>query len=326
MSAEQVYPYGQGGEWLKCALHTHSTVSDGTLSPTYLLKSYEESGFDVVAITDHWRLTEVPSTESLITLPSAELGFDLKYPAYPTQSGEFLVYGISDLPDDPGGNRANWQFNEEENWEARTFPDITTAMRWADSQGAVSYIAHPYWNELSIDDLVESEGFAGIEVFNGSAEVECGRGDSSTWWDVLLRHGRRPFGIGTDDQHYPLFELGLAWTMVNVKERTQSAVLEALRTGAAYFSHGPEIYDIVRDGDAVEVSCSPARSVILHMEREYGVSVSVGRGGRRNGRILETSPDGLITRVRLEPNHPESIYRRISVVDSAGHRAWSNPL
>jgi hypothetical protein len=114
--------------------------------------------------------------------------------------------------------------------------------------------------------------------------------------------------------------------MVNVQERTQAAVLEALRTGAAYFSHGPSILDIVRDGDAVEISCSPARSVILHMEQEYGVSVSVGRGGRRNGRILETSPEGLITRVRIEPNHPDSLYRRISVVDAQGQRAWSNPI
>ena len=88
----------------------------------------------------------------------------------------------------------------------------------------------------------------------------------------------------------------------------------------------PSIHEIVRDGDAIEVSCSPARSVILHMEQEYGVSVSIGRGGRRNGRILQTSPEGLITRVRIEPNHPESLYRRISVVDSQGHRAWSNPL
>jgi hypothetical protein len=86
------------------------------------------------------------------------------------------------------------------------------------------------------------------------------------------------------------------------------------------------IHEIIRDGDAIEVACSPVRSVILHMEQEFGVSVSVGRGGRRNGTILQTSPDGLITRVRIEPNHPDSIYRRISLIDVEGRRAWSNPI
>ncbi|MEI8058398.1 MAG: CehA/McbA family metallohydrolase [Actinomycetes bacterium] len=326
MSTPTTNPFELPGEWLKCALHTHSTESDGTLAPRHLVQSYAEAGFDVVAITDHWRRTVVPSTDRLITIPSAELGFDLKYPGYPRQSGEFLVYGISDLPDDPGGNRDNWMFNAEENWEARTFASLSAAMQWSEAHGAVSYVAHPYWNELSIDDLLESEGFAGIEVFNGSAEVENGRGDSSTWWDVLLRNGRRTFGIATDDQHYPLFELGLAWTMLHVVERTPEAVIEALRTGQAYFSHGPSIFDIALDGDAVEVTCSPARSVILHMEQECGVSVSVGANGRRMGQILATDDAGLITRVRLEPDQASPKYRRVSVIDKYGKRAWSNPL
>jgi len=319
-------PFEVEGEWLRCALHTHSTVSDGTLSPRYLAQSYAEAGFDVLAITDHWRRTVVPSTDGLVTIPSAELGFDLKYPNYPRQSGEFLVYGIDDIPEDPGGNRDNWMFNDDENWEVRTFADLTAGVRWADSQGAVVYVAHPYWNGLSVDDLLEAQGFAGLEVFNGSAELETGRGDSSTWWDVLLRQGRRVSGIATDDQHYPLFELGAAWTMVRAKERSQEAVLDALRNGWSYFSAGPRIHDIGVDGDGVEVACSPARSVLLHMEEEQGVSVSVGANGRRMGRILETDGQGLITRVRLESTWTTPFYRRITVVDQHGMRAWSNPF
>jgi len=103
-------------------------------------------------------------------------------------------------------------------------------------------------------------------------------------------------GLGTDDQHYPLFELGAAWTMVRVADRTPEAFLHALRTGATYFSHGPTILDVVVDGTAVEVRCSPARSVVVHQEQEYGVSVTVGANGRRVGRILETDGSGLIRR------------------------------
>jgi hypothetical protein len=323
---ERADPFHSDGVWLKCALHTHSTVSDGTLPPHHLVQSYGEAGFDVVAITDHWRLTITPSTRQVLTIPAAELGFDLAHPNYPRQSGEFLVYGIDHVPDDPGGDRANWMFNAEENWEVRTFESLTVASRWATTQGAVVYVAHPYWNGLSVDDLLETEGYVGLEVFNGSAELETGRGDSSTWWDVLLGRGRPMFGVGTDDQHYPLFELGAAWTMVHAAERSPEAVLDALRTGQSYFSHGPTIHEISQVEGGVEVACSPVRSVVLHREVEHGVSVTVGANGRRMGSILATDDSGLITRAYLERHEPAPAYERVTVIDQLGRKAWSNPL
>ena len=326
MTSGSVGAFAGEGEWLKSALHTHSTVSDGTLAPEHLVQAYAEAGFDAVAITDHWRIARVAPTPSMLTIPAAELGFDLAHPAYPRQTGEFLVYGISDLPEDPGGDKGNWMFNHDENWEVRTFADLSSGVRWADAQGAVVYVAHPYWNGLSIEDIRSGVGFAGIEVFNGSADLECGRGDSSSWWDALLGDGRQVLGLGTDDQHYPLFELGAAWTMVRVADRTPEAFLHALRTGATYFSHGPTILDVVVDGTAVEVQCSPARSVVVHQEQEYGVSVTVGANGRRVGRILETDGSGLITRARVEHGRADALYSRVSVVDAAGRRAWTNPF
>ncbi|MCX6433032.1 MAG: hypothetical protein NTX29_09645 [Actinobacteria bacterium] len=326
MSQEHANPFESEGQWLKCALHTHSSVSDGTLPPDLLARAYEDAGFDVLSITDHWRIAEAPSTDRLLTIPGAELGFDLLKPAYPRQSAEFLVWGIDHLPEDPGGDRDNWCFNAEENWEVRTFPSLTDGASWATGLGAVVYVAHPYWNGLSVEELRESEGYVGLEVFNGSAEIETGRGDSSVWWNALLADGRTVFGIGTDDQHYPLFELGVAWTMVRAADRSVEAVLEALRQGHSYFSHGPSIHHIQANRDYVEVTCSPARSVVLHMEQEYGVSVTIGRNGRRMGRILETDSAGLITRVSLDCDHEAAQYRRVSVIDESGAKAWSNPF
>ncbi len=325
MSTNRPNPFEVGGEWLKCALHTHSTVSDGTLPPHILANAYEEAGFDVLSITDHWRIAEAPSTDRLLTIPGAELGFDLRKPAYPRQPAEFLVWGIDHLPEDPGGDKDNWMFNAEENWEARTFPSLSHGAAWAATMGAVVYTAHPYWNQLSIDDIIDADGIAGIEVFNGSAEEEDGRGDSSVWWDAMLASGKTVFGIGTDDQHYPLFELGLAWTMVRAAERTQEAVLDALRHGQSYFSNGPSIHSIESVEGGVIVECSPARSIRLQREHEHGTNVSVGRGGRRMGAILATDGNGLITRAFLDCD-PNPVYRRVVVVDETGARAWSNPL
>ena len=40
---------------LKCALHTHTTLSDGKLTPIEVIQLYYNSGYRVIAITDHDR-------------------------------------------------------------------------------------------------------------------------------------------------------------------------------------------------------------------------------------------------------------------------------
>ena len=53
-----VETFAREGEWLRCALHAHSTRSDGELAPDALAAHYARAGYDVLAITDHWRRTE----------------------------------------------------------------------------------------------------------------------------------------------------------------------------------------------------------------------------------------------------------------------------
>jgi len=64
------------GVWLKAALHTHTSDTDGELRPEAAAAHYGWAGFDVVAITDHWTLTSVPSTEHLVVITGAELAVD----------------------------------------------------------------------------------------------------------------------------------------------------------------------------------------------------------------------------------------------------------
>ena len=66
-------PFDADGTWLRCALHAHSTNSDGELGPDLLVRHYEWAGFDVLATTDHWVRTDEPSTKRLLVIPSTEL-------------------------------------------------------------------------------------------------------------------------------------------------------------------------------------------------------------------------------------------------------------
>jgi hypothetical protein len=114
--------------------------------------------------------------------------------------------------------------------------------------------------------------------------------------------------------------------MVRAAERSEAAVLEALRQGHTYASAGPQIRDIAVDGTELEVRCSPARAVVMASRYETGWSVMAGgRNRMEEARVLERDDRGLIVRARFTPSI-ELPHRRIVIEDEAGRRAWSNPI
>lgn len=300
-----VSPWSADGEWLRAALHAHTTNSDGELPPRALVKHYARAGYDVLAVTDHWHRSDPPSTDELLVLPSAELNCVLP----DERDGHVLALGIDDALDDLAGER-------------RTLEDTG---KWIEAHGGVAYLAHPYWTGIAPGRLELPPSVLGIEVFNAGCELEIGRGLAGVHWDELLVSGRRCFALATDDSHHPGFDSDLGWTWVRA-QRSVVSVLQALRTGAFYASSGPRIHELeVADG-SVRIACSPAASVILLAGVSGGAAVHAGRLGYRDGgRILRTNDDGLVTEARLA--FPEtSPFARIEVTDARARRAWSNPL
>src|SRR5438552_18723934 len=80
--------------WLRCALHAHTTRSDGELAPQGLAAHYERAGYDVLAITDHWALTDAEPVGDLLVIPSVELNCILPE----ARDGHVLGFGISGEP------------------------------------------------------------------------------------------------------------------------------------------------------------------------------------------------------------------------------------
>jgi hypothetical protein len=315
-------PFDVEGVWLKTALHNHTLRSDGDLEPEAHVRHHEWMGFDVCAITDHWKITKEPSTEHCLVLTGAELAAD-PGPGMDNDS-EILAIGIHDIPEDPGGDEARWA--PIDNYHYKTFPDLSAAAAHITSQGGVAFIAHPYWSGMTLETLMAVEGVVGLEVWNASSERENARGDSSYMWDLALERGPSLWGFATDDSHYPGFDIGDGWTMVRAAERSEASVLEALRRGHTYATNGPRILDVAHDGEALEVRCGPARQVTLASHREHGWAVRADqRGLLQDARILERDDHGLVTRVRFTP--PAGLpYRRLVIEDATGRKAWTNPL
>jgi LSD1 subclass zinc finger protein len=301
----RVGPFATGGEWLRCALHAHTTRSDGELAPDALAAHYARAGYDVLAITDHWRRTDAAG-EGLVVIPSAELNCVLPE----GRDGHVLAYGIDGEPAELGAEYA----------------DLARTAEWVEERGGIAYLAHPYWTGVIPRGLELPPNVYGIEVFNGGCELEIGRGLSSVHWDELLEAGERCFAIATDDSHHPGFDSDLAWTWVRAEERSRRAVLDALRRGAFYSSTGPMVHGLELDSGAVEVRCSPCRSVLLLAGKAAGAAAHSGRLPYcHRGRVLERADDGAITRARLEVPRAAR-YLRVELVDRDGRKAWTNPV
>jgi hypothetical protein len=298
-------PWRSDGDWLRAALHTHTTNSDGELAPRGLARHYGRAGYDVVALTDHWHRSDAPSAPGLLVLAGVELNCVLPE----DRDGHVLGIGIDRDPTELEGER----------------PDLAETGEWIVGAGGVAYLAHPYWTGARAGGIELPDSVVGIEVFNAGCELEVGRGLSSVHWDELLEGGRLCPALVTDDSHHPGFDSDHAWTWIRA-ERTASSVLDALRAGRFYGSSGPVIHDVeVREREIV-VRCTAARSVTVLCGRTSGTAVNAGRLGYRYGAdVLETTLDDWIVAARLDV--PGSApFARVEVVDPKGRRAWSNPV
>lgn len=294
--------------WLRCALHAHTTGSDGELSAGALCRHYARAGYDVLAITDHWRCSEPEDDAGLLVLPGVELNCMLPG----GRDGHVLGFGVEAAPEELAALGAE-------------YADLERTGEWVVEHGGVAYLAHPYWTGVTPGTLELPDSVAGVEVFNAGCELEVGRGLSSVHWDELLEAGRRCHAIATDDSHHPGFDSDFAWTWLRVEECTTAAVLGALAAGELYASTGPRIEALRVEEGTVEVRCDPCRSVTLLTGRTRGAAVHAGRlGYRHGGDVLETAGGGVV-RARLVAPEP-ALYGRLELVDLDGRKAWSNVL
>lgn len=295
--------FHQTGTWLRCALHAHTTNSDGEATPAGLCEHYVRAGFDVLAITDHWHVT-AHEHPSLLVVPSSELSARIVGDA---GEAEILALGVPVLPD-----------------VRDSFPTLEECAAWIVSREGVPYLCHPYWSGLTADHYLSAPSLVGLEIYNAAGELSHGNGLSTVHWDEVLQRGARAYGIATDDCHYPGQDSRHGWTWARVEEASREGVLEGLRTGACYSSSGAELHGVDVSHRGVEVRCSPAQAVCVRSGPWDGCRVNADPMALDwRGAVLARDATGGIVAARLEP--PEYWrWGRVEVVGLDGTRAWSN--
>lgn len=295
------------GKFYRGNLHTHSTSSDGVLSPEEVCRRYKAEGYDFIALTDHFvGLFDYPITDTSMSRDAeftTLLGAELHTGAM--ENGNLWHIVAVGLPQG---------FTPPNAPHFRAIPGSETgaslAQRARDA-GAFVVIAHPHWSGMTSNDARTITAAHAVEIYNHGCVVDNDRGDGLLTLEQMLNEGRALNLIATDDAHFNTPDFFGGWVMVKATENTPEALLAALKAGEFYSSTGPQIHNIQLNGDSIEIECSAAATVIAMGK---GTSMATLHGASMTKVVLSLD--------RLK----DSPWLRITVIDRAGKRAWSNPI
>ena len=277
----------------KANFHCHTTESDGKLSPLSVVKFYKQAGYDILSITDHRTVTEINSNQILL-IPGIEIDYTL-----PGQWVHILGIGMKNTIS------ALWN----------CYGTPQEGIDLIRSLDGIAILAHPSWSLNTPAFMSSLTDLSGVEIWNSvsTLPLNADRADSSSLLDVTWASGGELIPVfANDDSHPYKSEAGVAATMIQAKELTVPAVMNALKAGHFYGTTGPLIHQIEnRNNQEIIVHCSPAESVIFYSNSPWAPGRSVIKHDITECNYFVQKNERFI---------------RVEVRDSAGKKAWSAPF
>ncbi len=297
------------GHFFRGNLHCHSDRSDGLVAPEEVAAVYRGVGYDFICLSDHfeaeygWRVTDTRHLrdEDFTTIVGAELSS-----APWTERNTYWV-SAAGLPAD---------------FEAPPRSDRTEAISRAREVGAFIVMLHPGLNHLPLataDELPALEAVHAVEIYNHNMAM-AGSPDAAHggyMLDGLLEQGHRVLVNAGDDAHFehPADRFG-GWIEVHCDHLAPEALLDALKAARYYSTQGPALRELLVEGDRLYVQTSEAYAITL-----------TGSGERWMSGTDRMSPSGApLVEADFDLSPFRGSYCRLTVVDRAGRRAWSNPI
>ncbi len=277
------YILPKDGNFYKANLHSHSTDSDGYLSPRALCDLYKSHGYSVLCITDHDRMLDrshLCDDEFLVLN-----GFEHSVGQYGYEGRLVHIGMIASSPDIkpfvmlPCPDRNS--LSDSEYTEA-----VNNAVKIANENGFLCIQNHPRWSFDTDKECMDYQGFFGMEVYNHFSEVMGVEDYNIAIQQNLARHGKDVFAIMADDDHNKLGWLSLqsnpfdvtttsfgGWIVIKAPELTYNSIITALKQGDFYASTGPEFYELyITDENKLVVKCSEVRSISVSCQRRIGLT------------------------------------------------------
>lgn len=282
-----------GNKRCKVGLHTHTTRSDGRLTPEASAALYKAAGYDAIAITDHWKYHGQDEISGLKIISGCEYNVGSQN----TIGDVMHIVGIG-MESDPGLVRAT-----------ASRQDAIDAIH---AKGGLAILAHPAWSLNTPQDALALSGFDGVEIYNTVSEKgQSSRPYSGYFVDILANMGVAYPLIAADDTHmYGGVDDCKAWIMVRTENDSVESILSGIRRGDFYASQGPEL-SVRREGDRLIAHCSPCVTIDF-LSNSAWVPDKMTRG------------TGL-THAEYRIKEWEK-WVRVEVCDDQGRYAWSNVI
>ena len=295
-----------GKRRLKACLHLHTTLSDGDATPEEVLKMYEEAGYDILAITDHYRYHPAMEHGKLRVISGAE--YHLVGPEVPGGICETYHVLALDMKEDPLLSNA---FIGGESGVRQRTRDTVAAVRKA---GGAAILAHPAWSLNTPQQVMDCGEIDGTEIYNSVSQWGMSdRPYSGQIVDMVATQGMILPLLATDDAHYYDGDQMRGITMLEADAVEELGVAGAIRAGRFYATQGPEIHLERISPTEVRVRCSPVVKIVFLSNAPWA------QGRVQKGTDLT---EAVFT---LDPTRGES-YIRAEVTDVNGLQAWSNIL
>jgi hypothetical protein len=281
-----------GPRWFKGNTHIHSTKSDGGRDFREIERMYASAGYDFLFRTDHWVASSAYREKRkapLMWMDGIELDGD------DGMGGSYHIVGLGVFRGvDPSKGLA---------------AGVAEVRR----QGGMLILAHPLWMGNTEAEVLRWN-FDAVEVYNHVCHWLNGKGCGLSHWHAALSHRPDTLGLAVDDAHISTAHPGWngGWIVVNAPELSRRSIMNAIRRGRFYSSHGPDFLDIRQNNGAVEVTTSPVRFVRLVGPKWQGRRVGSFKGRLVTGASFVVPPDWAFAYVEIE--------------DAKGRRAWTNTL
>jgi len=333
------YLLPENGKFFKANLHTHSTYSDGKMTPEELKKAYKQKGYSVLAITDHESIFDhgYLDDEDFLTIPGYER--EINKPASIKGEWNSVVTchmcfypkdrnNIKNVCFDPDfiHPKFKWMHTPElkakveyvgEPYKVEYKPEcINHIIKEANKNGFLVTLNHLQWSQERYEEFSQYKGLFAMEVYNTGCENGGLNEYNSQMYDMMLRLGNKMRCVAADDAHsgsglddyHPDYFGG--FTMIKAESLNHKNIITALEKGEFYSSTGPLIKELYIEDGQIVIKTSPASKIRLLSGNRYS-------GLRR----AEEGKELTEARFNLAPVFN---YFRLEVIDNKGEKAYTN--
>ena len=316
------YLISEKGQFYKANLHSHSTVSDGELTPEQMKKLYKENGYSIIAFTDHNRFVthNELSDDTFLALNGVENAADeTGRPDFFDRCCDVCYIALSpERTLHPFQKEGAVQGDPTRSPFVPTYcaADVNRMIRTGVENGFFATYNHPTWSLENYENYMSYGGMHAMEIFNYSSAVD-GYGEyNSRIYDDLLRSGKRLYCIATDDNHNRApgtchWDSFGGFTMIKSPSLSYADVAAALLRGDFYASRGPLIEALWLDTTDYSV----------HIVADKAVKMVCTRGGRRCRAVYAAEQGRQYLGEEKFSIHKDDIYLRITVFDEYGRTA-----